>query len=120
LRWLRSALVVLLTDLNSRIPVLVEPKGDLAILAGDNSASPRLNFLQPGVTLSVGQRVVTSGHGGIFPPGLVVGVVSEIGDRTPRVAPAADLRQIDFVRVLDYGPGGFAGPPTAAGRRSGG
>ena len=116
----RSALVVLITDLNSRVPVLIEPQGERAILAGDNGGEPRINFLPPGVAVIKGQRVVTSGHGGIFPPGLLVGLVTEADAKAPRVEPAADLARLDFVRILDFGPEGYVGPPGAANQRSGG
>ena len=65
----RSARVLLITDLNSRIPVLVEPTGMRAILAGDNSDRPRLIRLPPGATVSPGERVSTSGRAGAFPAG---------------------------------------------------
>jgi rod shape-determining protein MreC len=115
----RSALVVLLTDLNSRVPVMIEALGERAILAGDNSAAPKLNFLPPGLSLAEGQRVVTSGHGGVFPPGLLVGALAKIGDKAPRLELAVDFDRLEFVRILDFGPGGYVGPPGAASQRSG-
>ncbi len=110
----RSALVLLLTDLNSHVPAIVEASGDRAIAAGDNSASLRLNFLPTEARIEPGARVLTSGHGGLFPPGLLIGVVAESGEKGVRVTPAAELDGIDFVRVLDFGPGGFAAAPEAA------
>jgi rod shape-determining protein MreC len=74
----RSARILLLTDFNSRVPVMVEPSRDQAILAGDNSREPGLVFLPINPRLSVGDRVVTSGRGGVLPPGLAVGVVRAI------------------------------------------
>ncbi|MSO71827.1 MAG: rod shape-determining protein MreC [Alphaproteobacteria bacterium] len=116
----RSALVVLLNDLNSHIPVLVEPQDEHAILAGDNGAQPRLTFLPPNATVTQGQRVVTSGHGGIFPPGLLVGTIVAVEAKAPRIEPAVDLSRLDFVRVLDFGPEGYVGPPSPLSQRSGG
>jgi rod shape-determining protein MreC len=49
---------------------------------------------------------VTSGNGGIFPPGLPVGVVSAIADGIVRVQPYAELSRLDFVRIVDYGLNG--------------
>ena len=60
----RSARILLLTDLNSKIPVIVERSGDQALLAGDNSAEPRLEFLPLNPRFQIGDRVMTSGRGG--------------------------------------------------------
>ena len=98
----RSARLLLLTDLNSRIPVMVEPSRDQAILAGDNSRTPALVFLPLGPRLSVGDRVVSSGRGGVLPPGLDVGVVRSIGDDGVRVATAVDWDRLEYVRLLEY------------------
>lgn len=98
----RAGRVLLLTDLNSRIPVLVEHSRQRAILAGDNSGQPRLEYLMAAAQLTPGDRIVTSGDGGLFPPGLLVGTVVGAGDRAPRVRPAVDFGQVEFVRVLRY------------------
>ena len=69
----RSARVLLLTDINSRIPVLIEGANLKAILVGDNSGKPVLEYLPPGSRITVGARVVTTPDGGVFPPGVPVG-----------------------------------------------
>ncbi|MEM7022407.1 MAG: rod shape-determining protein MreC [Pseudomonadota bacterium] len=98
----RSARVLLLTDFNSRVPVMVEPSRDQAILAGDNSAQPGLTFLPLHPRMAVGQRVVTSGRGGVLPPGLAVGRISAIEDQKVAVAPAVDWERLSYVRLLEY------------------
>ena len=100
----RSARVLLLTDFNSKIPVMVEPSRDQAILAGNNTDQPNLIFLPVNPRLSVGDRVVASGRGGVLPPGLMVGVVRAIGDRQVTVTPVVDWTRLDHVRLLDYAP----------------
>ena len=65
-----SSRVVLVTDLNSRIPVTIAGSGERAILAGDNSPTPKLQFLPQDAILTAGANVVSSGHGGVFPPNL--------------------------------------------------
>lgn len=97
-----SSRIVLITDLNSRIPVSVAATGERAILAGDNSISPKLMFLPQDTVLSAGASVVTSGHGGVFPPNLPVGVVVDAGHGVYTVAPAADLGRINYVRLVDF------------------
>ncbi len=100
--------VLLVTDLNSRIPVFVGPLNIRAILAGDNTNHPRLIHLPPNAAISPGDRIATSGHGGVFPPGLPLGRVSE----TTRTQPKADLytmaNDTEFVRVADFDLGTIA------------
>ncbi len=98
----RSARILLLTDFNSRVPVMIEPSRDQAILAGDNSREPGLLFLPLNPRLSVGDRVVTSGRGGVLPPGLAVGVVSALGERKVTVTPLIDWDRLDYLRLLEY------------------
>ncbi|MEE8393901.1 MAG: rod shape-determining protein MreC [Rhodospirillales bacterium] len=100
----RSARVLLITDLNSRIPVLVEHSRTRAILSGDNSDNPRLILLPPGETVSPGDRIVTSGHGGAFPPGLPVGIITNAGDGSNAVRIFIKRQQLEYVRVIDIGP----------------
>jgi rod shape-determining protein MreC len=98
----RSARILLLTDFNSRIPVMIEPSRDQAILAGDNSREPGLVFLPINPRLSVGDRVVTSGRGGMLPPGLAVGVISAIGEHKTAVTPLVDWDRLSYLRLLEY------------------
>ncbi len=118
-----SSRVLLITDLNSRIPVMVESTRDRAILAGDNSDEPRLLYLPPAVALSPGERIVTSGDAGAFPPGLPVGAVASAGEGGARIEPFANWSRIEYVRIIDYGLKGILGPadppPSPARRRLG-
>ena len=109
----RSARILLLTDLNSRIPVLIESTGDRGILVGDNGPRPRLQYLPPNSPISPGDLVLTSGHGGVFPMGLPVGIVAEVSDSRLSVQPLADMVRLDYLRVLDYGAGGILAAPEA-------
>lgn len=102
-----SARVLLITDINSRIPVVVESSRYRGILAGDNSERPKLVFLPKEASVEEGARIVTSGHGGVFPPGLPVGRVVRAGDETIRVAPFADWNRMEYLRVVDYGMPGI-------------
>jgi rod shape-determining protein MreC len=97
-----SSRVLLITDLNSRIPVMVAGSGDRAILAGDNSPMPKLLYLPRDATPVAGARVLTSGHGGIFPPGLPIGTVAQTAGGLYAVTPAADLGRINYVRLIDF------------------
>ncbi|MGE0153364.1 MAG: rod shape-determining protein MreC [Reyranellaceae bacterium] len=105
-----SARVLLITDINSRIPVLVERTRDRAVLAGDNSRQPRLTLMPPGMSVEAGDRIVTSGHGGTYPAGLPVGVVASVGEKAVRVEPLVDWNRLEFVRVVDFGIAGILPP----------
>src|SRR5690554_3596906 len=98
----KASRVLLLTDLNSRIPVVVEPAQYKAILAGDNTEWPTLEYLATQSAVSAGDRVVTSGDGGLIPAGLPVGLVIQTSDGDLRVQTFSDRGRLDFVRVLQY------------------
>lgn len=110
----RSVRVLLITDLNSRIPVVLETSRTRAILAGDNSERPRLIHLPPGAVMNPGDRIVTSGHGGSFPPGIPVGVVSSASDGQVLVKPYVQRDRLEYVRVVDYGLKGILDSTFAA------
>lgn len=111
----RSARVLLITDLNSRIPVLLETSRSRAMLVGTNGPLPRLMYLPEGVHPAIGERVVTSAEASAFPAGLPVGTVRYNSDGLPEVVPFADLDRLDMVRIFDYGLNGIV-PPEAPGR----
>jgi rod shape-determining protein MreC len=99
----RASRILLLTDLNSRIPVVLESTRDRAVMAGDNSDQPYLLYLPASAKVAVGDRIVTGGSGGVFPPGLRVGVVASVEGMTVRIEPYAELPRLDYVRIVDFG-----------------
>lgn len=98
----RAARVLLLTDLNSRLPVMLQEGGHRAVLAGDNSDLPKMEYLSGAAKPAVGQRVVTSGDGGQFPAGIPVGEVATVGDGGVRVRPFVDLSRLEFLRIMQF------------------
>jgi len=117
-----SSRVILLTDASSRIPVTIEPSGQKAMLVGDNSAAPPVEFLETPEQVRPGDRVISSGDGGVFPAGLLVGQVAQGGDGRIRVRLAADYQRLEFLRVLRShaaepisGAGGLIAPPGGPG-----
>jgi rod shape-determining protein MreC len=111
----RTSWVILLTDLSSRVPVMIESSQRRAILAGDNTPTPALDLDLAGGTATPdtakpGDRVLSTGDGGLLPAGVPVGVVIEEGGDLRVALFAANAG--DFVRVLEYG---VPAPPTAAG-----
>ena len=113
-----TARILLLTDLNSRIPVVLEESRDRTILRGDNSPQPYLAFLATDARIEPGDRIVTSGEGGMFPPALDVGIVSSVEKDRATVQPFVVWERLDYVTVLDYVvPGIF--PETRRAARAG-
>jgi rod shape-determining protein MreC len=113
----RSSRVLLLTDPNSRIPVMGETSRVRAIMVGDRSEQPEMLYMSDATRLRPGERIMTSGDGGLFPRGILVGYavrekLSPLAIGGPknsaaaaspvrwRVRPAADLEAADFVRLL--------------------
>lgn len=92
--------VILLTDASSRIPATIQPSGQRAIIAGDNTAAPPLDFVESPDLVRPGDRVVSSGDGGVFPAGLVIGQVATDPSGRLRVRLSADYERLEFLRVL--------------------
>ena len=100
----RTSRVILLTDTSSRIAVSIESNGQRAMIVGDNTSRPPLEFLEAPETVRPGDRVVTSGDGGVFPSGLLVGQVTQTQSGRLRVRLAADIQRLEFLRVLRHQP----------------
>jgi rod shape-determining protein MreC len=111
---LRSARVLLITDINSRIPVTLEGSRARAMLVGTNNARPRLMFWPEGSMPVEGERVVTSAEANAFPSGLPIGVVHYTASNVPEVEPFARLDRLEVVRIFDYGLTGVQPPESAA------
>ena len=96
--------VILLTDNASQIPVIVQPSGQRAVLMGDNSFAPTVEFIENVDLVRPGDRVVTSGGGGVLPAGLLVGTLAMDPNGRLRVRLVADYERLEFLKVLrDYG-----------------
>ena len=98
----RTSWVILLTDLNSRIPVTVAPGNIQAIMAGDNSPMPSLDMVSHTVTLHAGDQVTSSGDGGLLPAGLPIGTVVADGQGGFRVALLSDAAAAQDVEILNF------------------
>ncbi len=95
--------VLLLNDINSRIPVKFANTGVNVILAGDNSQELQIEFMPPEESAALGDVILTSGMGGVFPPDLPVGTVSEISQFGEiRVRPEVNLDRLNYVSVIEY------------------
>ena len=98
----KAARVLMLTDINSRIPVVIEGTEIRAILAGQNHPYPLLDHLLPDHKVQAGLRVVTSGNGGLFLPGLPVGRTFTDEHGQIYVQMFSDLDRLSYVRIMDH------------------
>lgn len=112
--------VVLLTDVASRTPVMIERTDARAMLTGDGGDSPRLEFIRGVGSIQAGDRVLSSGDGGGLPRGLPVGVAAKGIDGAWRVKLFSDHGAVDYVRVLLFqsfgqlvSPDALNAPPLA-------
>lgn len=96
----RTSRILLITDINSRVPVVVEDTGQHAIMAGANEYSPRLIHESQDSRIAKGARLITSGFGGLYPHGIPVGQVFMDENQQPHVELFFEYDTIRFVRIL--------------------
>lgn len=95
--------ILLITDINSRIPVMVEKNRVRGILAGDNTSVPKMVFIPLDAELNIGDRIITSGVAGVFPSGLPVGQIASVEKNNVTVKPYSNLNSLEYIRIVDYG-----------------
>ncbi|MBR6231697.1 MAG: rod shape-determining protein MreC [Alphaproteobacteria bacterium] len=94
--------IMTLTDYKSRVPVWIGENKVSALLIGDNTSRPFLQFLNENETVQKGEVVMTSGYVGVYPPGLLIGYVNEIQEDEVRVQPIENGEKLSFVRLIDF------------------
>ena len=102
-----AARVILLTDPSSRIPIKILPSGTRGLAVGDHTAQPLVQLLERVGRANPGDRVLTTGEGGVFPPNYLVGTLAINPDGRVRVLPSADLRDLIHLKVVRYRPQDF-------------
>ncbi|MDX2073380.1 MAG: rod shape-determining protein MreC [Alphaproteobacteria bacterium] len=98
----RSAQVLLLTDMSSRIPVMNERTREKMILVGRGERRPGLSYVATDSATRKGDRIITSGDGGIFPKNIAVGIVGNADKAAMRVDLFANSADIEYVSVVQY------------------
>lgn len=99
----KYAKIILVTDINSKIPVVIERTRARGILSGNNTDKPQLIFIRDTSDIQEGDVVVTSGVGGMFPSGLPVGFISSVKNGIIEIETMADISRVEYVRIVDYG-----------------
>ncbi|MBN8531374.1 MAG: rod shape-determining protein MreC [Alphaproteobacteria bacterium] len=97
-----SARVLLVTDINSRLPVMGQDGRVKVIAAGTNGDTLDLMYLPPDAGIKPGEKIITTGDGGVFPPDLLVGVVFEKEDGKLAVRPFVDFSKLEYVSIVNY------------------
>ena len=101
--------IILITDINSKIPVITEKSRIRGILSGDNTTMPKLIFIPLDAGVNVGDRIVTSGVAGVFPAGLPIGKVISVGKGEIAIKPFSSLEQLEYIKLVNYGLDGILG-----------
>jgi rod shape-determining protein MreC len=95
-----SSRVIMLTDNQSRIPVMGEETRGRAILVGDKSTAPLLLQLNTPNIIKNGERIITSGDDGVIPRGIAVGYAGIAPDKKLRVKLNSNKSAIDYVKLI--------------------
>lgn len=99
----KYARVILITDIGSKIPVIVERSRERAILSGDNTRFPKLLYMNRNADVKIGDRIVTSGVAGVFPVGLPIGIVTKITKDDIQISTISSIERLEFLKIVDYG-----------------
>jgi rod shape-determining protein MreC len=105
-----TAKVLLLTDPNSALDVIIQRSRAQGIMEGKVDEVCVLKYVQKSDDVQVGDQVITSGLGGIFPKGLMTGMVTKLDRKRPgifqyiEVSPAVDFSKLEEVLILGEGP----------------
>lgn len=97
--------VLLATDPNSAIDAIIQSNRALGIIKGDGQGY-RLDYVLKDSAVANDDLIVTSGMGGVFPKGLLIGQVVDVGKdkrgmfHTIKVRPAVDFRELEFVTII--------------------
>ena len=97
------ARILLLTDPSSKIPVMIDGSPERALLVGDNDDEPYLEYLPPHPQLYPTQKIFTSGHDGIFPPGLLIGEIDHMNNEEISAKLYLDFDKLDYITIYDFG-----------------
>jgi rod shape-determining protein MreC len=98
----RSSRLLLVTDINSRIPIVTSRSRERAVLAGNNEGMPELLYLPDDTRIEIGEVVLTSGDGDVFPIDQPIGVVESREKDNVTVRPFVEWNRLEYVSVVDY------------------
>ena len=95
--------ILLLSDLNSKIPVSIEPKGVQAILSGTGEEDGIIQYQKKDLIIEEGTQVYTSGSGNLFKAGIPIGkIISTDKKNEKKVIFYSDFSQLNFVKIVSF------------------
>ena len=98
-----TARVLLLSDLNSKIPIIIEPGGIEAILSGTGQHNGVIQYTKEKYIIDKESVVYTSGSGGLFKSGIPIGTIENVDiDILESVSFFSDFSQLRFVKIASY------------------
>ncbi len=98
---LSTSRILLLSDLNSKIPVSIEPQGIQSILSGTGKDDAIIQYFKSDNIIEDDAVVYTSGSGGLFKAGIPIGKIKNLNEKK-RVSLFSDFTQLRFVKILSY------------------
>ena len=93
--------VLLLSDLNSKIPVTIEPGSIQSILSGDGENSGNIQYTKDNLPIADGSIIYTSGTGGLLKSGIPIGKIEQ-NENQNDVNFFIDFSQLRYVKVSSY------------------
>jgi rod shape-determining protein MreC len=96
----KIAEILLITDKRSNVPVITKNSRKRAILVGNGTRNPELQFLDNAQSLVVGEEIITSGDGGIFPPDLQIGYIDKINKDQVFIETFANWNKLEYVFII--------------------
>ncbi|MDA9374564.1 rod shape-determining protein MreC [bacterium] len=108
----KTSRVLFLTDTSSNVPVLIKPSNQRAILSGDNSIQPNLLFIENNKQIQPGDRILTSGDGGVFPANLLIGQVSLNNINQFEAQLSANFSGLEYLRIIRHSPNAPINQPS--------
>ncbi|MDC0109759.1 rod shape-determining protein MreC [Amylibacter sp.] len=108
----KTSRVLFLTDTSSNVPVLIKPSDQRAILSGDNSIQPNLLFIENNKQIQPGDRILTSGDGGVFPANLLIGQVSLNNLNQFKAQLSANFSGLEYLRIIRHSPNATINQPS--------
>lgn len=93
--------VILITDFNSRVVALVERTRQVGVVYGMNKNICKLKYIPLDSDIKVGDKIVSSGLGGVYPKGLLVGEVISVGKESDRLSLYAIVRPSQYLDKLE-------------------
>jgi rod shape-determining protein MreC len=98
----KASRVLLVTDINSRIPIVIQRTFQRGILVGNNDDYPYLKFLAKDADINVGDIVLTSGDGNVFPSSQPIGVVHKLENDKYYIRTFANWHKLGFISIVDF------------------